>query len=90
MKLHILGCGDAFGSGGRLNTAFFIETDIGILLDCGASVLPALKRCGLDGDRVDVIVLTHLLYGLGFWRGLFTKLKLPGGHPGVPVQLERM
>jgi ribonuclease BN (tRNA processing enzyme) len=60
MRVRVLGCGDAFGSGGRLNTSFFIDADVGILLDCGASVLPALKRVGLDGNRVDVIVLTHL------------------------------
>lgn len=35
-----------------------------------------------------LIVLTHILYGCGFWRGLFTKLKLPGQGPPVPVALE--
>jgi len=60
MRVRVLGCGDAFGSGGRLNTSFFIEGEVGILLDCGASVLSALKQHGLDGNRVDTIVLTHL------------------------------
>ena len=36
-----------------------------------------------------LIVLTHLLYGFGFWRGLFTKLKPPRERAEVPVQLER-
>lgn len=31
---------------------------------------------------------THLLYGLGFWRGLFTKLKPPGVKSDVSVKLE--
>jgi glycosyltransferase involved in cell wall biosynthesis len=35
-----------------------------------------------------LIVLTHLLYGLGFWRGLFTRMKPPGDTPSVPVKLE--
>jgi succinoglycan biosynthesis protein ExoA len=35
-----------------------------------------------------LITLTHLLYGYGFWRGLFTKLKPPGGRSDVPVNLE--
>jgi succinoglycan biosynthesis protein ExoA len=35
-----------------------------------------------------LIVLTHLLYGFGFWRGLFTKLKPPGERSNVPVKLE--
>jgi succinoglycan biosynthesis protein ExoA len=33
---------------------------------------------------------THLLYGLGFWRGLFTKLKPPGVKSDVPVKLEML
>jgi hypothetical protein len=35
-----------------------------------------------------LIVLTHVLYGFGFWVGLFTKLKLPGEKSNVPVKLE--
>ena len=37
-----------------------------------------------------LIVLTHLLYGFGFWRGLFTRLKPPGERSNVPVKLEVM
>jgi glycosyltransferase involved in cell wall biosynthesis len=37
-----------------------------------------------------LIVLTHLLYGFGFWRGLFTKLKPPGQPANAPVTLERV
>jgi succinoglycan biosynthesis protein ExoA len=37
-----------------------------------------------------LILLTHVLYGFGFWRGLFTKLKPPGARSDVPVKLERM
>lgn len=35
-----------------------------------------------------LIVLTHLLYGFGFWHGLFTRLKPPGEKSNVPVKLE--
>ena len=35
-----------------------------------------------------LIVLTHLLYGLGFLRGLFTRLSPSGQRPTVPVELE--
>ena len=35
-----------------------------------------------------LIVLTHVLYGFGFWRGLFTRLKPPGEKSNVPVKLE--
>ena len=61
MKLTIVGSGDAFGSGGRFNTCFWLETAKGTLLvDCGASSLVALKARGLDHARIDSIVLSHL------------------------------
>jgi succinoglycan biosynthesis protein ExoA len=34
------------------------------------------------------LVATHVLYGIGFWRGLFTKLKPLGVKSDVPVKLE--
>jgi len=61
MMVKCLGSGDAFGSGGRNNTSFYIESQTsGILLDCGASTLIALKREGLSMDDIDVILITHL------------------------------
>jgi ribonuclease BN (tRNA processing enzyme) len=61
MRLTVLGSGDAFGSGGRFNTCFFLETAKGtLLIDCGASALVALKAHGLDPNRIDGIVLSHL------------------------------
>jgi ribonuclease BN (tRNA processing enzyme) len=61
MRVTIVGSGDAFGSGGRSNTCFFLETAKGTLLvDCGASALIGLKACGLDPNRIDGILLSHL------------------------------
>jgi ribonuclease BN (tRNA processing enzyme) len=61
MRLTIAGSGDAFGSGGRLNTCFWLETAKGtLLIDCGASALPALKARALEPNRIDAIVLSHL------------------------------
>jgi len=37
---------------------------------------------------IPLIVLTHILYGLGFWRGLFTTLKPTGQQTSPPVVLE--
>jgi succinoglycan biosynthesis protein ExoA len=37
---------------------------------------------------IPLIVLTHILYGLGFWRGLVTTLKPPGQHPPEQIVLE--
>ncbi|MGN6571919.1 MAG: MBL fold metallo-hydrolase [Pseudolabrys sp.] len=61
MKLTIVGCGDAFGSGGRMNTCFWLETaKATLVVDFGASSLVALKKAGLDPNAIDAIVLSHL------------------------------
>lgn len=61
MKLTIVGSGDAFGSGGRFNTCFMIETGgRTVLLDFGASSLVALRAQSIDPNRIDAILLTHL------------------------------
>ncbi|HZT26011.1 MAG TPA: MBL fold metallo-hydrolase [Pseudolabrys sp.] len=61
MRLIVVGSGDAFGSGGRTNTCFWLETAKGTLVvDFGASALPALKVLNLDHRRIDGIVLSHL------------------------------
>jgi ribonuclease BN (tRNA processing enzyme) len=61
MRLTIAGSGDAFGSGGRFNTCFFLETAKGTLLvDCGATAMVALNARALDPNRIDGVVLTHL------------------------------
>ena len=49
MRLTVIGCGDAFGSGGRSNTCFMIETAAStVLLDCGASSPVALRAPSLE------------------------------------------
>jgi succinoglycan biosynthesis protein ExoA len=37
---------------------------------------------------IPLIVLTHLLYGVGFWRGLLTTLRRPGERAPTQVVLE--
>ena len=64
------------------------------LLIYGAAVLGqaiALARRGntlLAIAAMPLIVLTHLMYGVGFWRGLFTRLKSEGEDGAAPVSLE--
>jgi ribonuclease BN (tRNA processing enzyme) len=61
MRLTVIGSGDAFGSGGRSNTCFWLETAKGTLtVDFGATALPALKARRLDPNAIDAIVLSHL------------------------------
>jgi ribonuclease BN (tRNA processing enzyme) len=61
MRLTIVGCGDAFGSGGRFNTCFHLEAaDKKFLIDCGASTHVALNARGIDANTIDAIILSHL------------------------------
>jgi len=60
MQLRFVGCGDAFGSGGRSNTCFHVTgRQVNFLIDCGASSLPALKRAGIVRNDIDLILITH-------------------------------
>jgi len=61
MKLTCVGTGDAFGSGGRLNSCFHLQTaKQQILIDCGSSSLIGLKRCNINPLEVDVVIISHL------------------------------
>lgn len=60
IRLKVIGCGDAFGSGGRLNTCFYVnEGATRFLIDCGASSLPGLKHHGINLNDIDAIVISH-------------------------------
>jgi len=99
MRLTIVGCGDAFGSGGRFNTCFKIDTrQATILLDCGASSLVALKAHAIDPNAIDAIVLSHLhgdhFGGLPFLLldaqllGRRTRPLVIAGPPGTRARLD--
>jgi len=61
MRLTVIGCGDAFGSGGRFNTCFHLQTgEKTFLVDCGASTHVALNARGIDPNTIDAIILSHL------------------------------
>lgn len=58
--VKVLGCGDAFATGGRNYTCFFVKTpNTGFLIDCGASALVAMKQHQLSTDAIDAIVISH-------------------------------
>jgi ribonuclease BN (tRNA processing enzyme) len=80
MRLTVLGSGDAFGSGGRLQPGFHFapnsqsstktNTD-NFLLDCGTTSLIGMQRAGLAPNDVATIYLSHLhgdhFGGLPWW-----------------------
>lgn len=73
MQVTVIGSGDAFGSGGRLQTSFHVRAaDTNFLVDCGASTLIGVHREGLDPCAVDTIFISHLhgdhFAGLVWWK----------------------
>lgn len=60
MQLQFVGCGDAFGSGGRFNTCFHVTgRRANFLIDCGASSLIAMKKLGISQNEIQAILFTH-------------------------------
>jgi len=60
MHLQFVGCGDAFGSGGRFNTCFhLVARGVNALIDCGATSLVAMNRLAINRNDVDTIFISH-------------------------------
>lgn len=59
-ELHFIGTGDAFGSGGRRNSAILLrEGGHNMLLDCGPTTLAGLHALGIDPLEIDAIAISH-------------------------------
>ena len=97
VRIRFLGSGDAFGSGGRLQTCILVESNgHSCLVDCGASALIALKGAGVDPNEIDTVLISHLhgdhFGGLPFlvldgqFSGRFNPL-LIAGPPGLRARL---
>ena len=72
MKLTVVGSGDAFGSGGRLQTCYHVEAArTRFLIDCGATTLIGFSKFKLDPNAVETIFISHLhgdhFAGLVWW-----------------------
>lgn len=98
MELTFVGCGDAFGTGGRFNTCFHVQaSDTAFLIDCGASSMIAIRKLRIDPNSIDTIVLTHLhgdhFAGIPFFildAQLYSKRTEPlviAGPPGTEARL---
>ena len=60
VRVQFLGSGSAFSDGGRANAAIHVTAPgVSILLDCGGSALPAIKK-HVDPGTIDAIAVTHL------------------------------
>lgn len=60
MKLTIIGCSDAFSSGGRNHSCYLLDTSQGrLMIDCGSNSPLALKRAGIKLSSIDAILISH-------------------------------
>jgi ribonuclease BN (tRNA processing enzyme) len=61
MQISVIGCGDAFGAGGRLQTSFYVRSRSSqFLIDCGATTLVGMRRLGLSPNDIETVFVTHL------------------------------
>ena len=99
IEVQFIGSGDAFGSGGRLQTCLLLRgAHAPLLIDCGASSLIGMKRLGIDPSTIAAIVLTHLhgdhFAGVPFLilDGQFSRRSTPlmiAGPRGTQERIER-
>ncbi len=99
MRVRFLKSGDAFGTGGRLQTCILLESDgFRCLVDCGASSLIALKRAAVDPNDIGTVLITHLhgdhFGGIPFLNldGRFSRRSRPlqvVGPPGLADRVTR-
>ncbi len=72
MKLTVVGCGDAFSSGGRFQSCYLLEAGRDrVMIDCGATTMLGLGRLGIDPNSIEKAVISHLhgdhFGGLVWW-----------------------
>jgi ribonuclease BN (tRNA processing enzyme) len=61
VTVTFLGSGDAFGSGGRLETCLLLEAGGDrVLVDCGPTALAGLKKRRIDPAAVHTVLISHL------------------------------
>jgi succinoglycan biosynthesis protein ExoA len=72
-----------------MGKAFLVPLGLyGLAVAVQGAVLAARGSVLRATAAVPLIVLTHILYGWGFWRGLFTKLNPPEQRSPVDVVLQ--
>jgi ribonuclease BN (tRNA processing enzyme) len=60
LRVTFIGSGNAFADGGRSHACIHISAPgVSLLLDCGGSSLPAIKR-EIDPEAIDAIAISHL------------------------------
>jgi succinoglycan biosynthesis protein ExoA len=84
--------------GSVFHDTYFMDVDLLLLPLAGyflalvlQTLISALRQgVGKSILALPLLALTHVFYGLGFWRGLFTTLKPNDQKPGTGVTLENI
>ncbi len=59
-EVVFIGTSDAFGAGGRRQSAIFARGERGgMIFDCGATTNTGLSQLGITRDEIDVILISH-------------------------------
>ena len=59
-ELVFVGTSDAFGAGGRRQSAIVLRSGGGsVLIDCGATTSAGLSELGIPRDEIDAILISH-------------------------------
>jgi len=59
-EIVCVGTSDAFGAGGRRQSAYLVRGPSGsVLLDCGQTTGTGLSHLGVEPDEIEVIVVSH-------------------------------
>jgi ribonuclease BN (tRNA processing enzyme) len=98
VKVTFVGTSDAFGAGGRRQSAIFVEAaGGGVLLDCAPTTASGLVALGIERDAVDAIAISHFhadhfagvpqLVLAALWEDRRRKPLVVAGPPGVEARV---
>ncbi len=93
-----IGTSDAFGAGGRRQSAIFVRGSYGgMLLDCGGTTCTGLAALGIDREEIETILVSHfhgdhfggipLLLLAAQYEDLRKKPLRIGGPPGIEARV---
>jgi len=100
-EVVFIGTSDAFGAGGRRQSAVLVRGPSGTaLLDCGASTGSGLNELGIATDEIDTILVSHfhgdhfggipLLLLAALYEDARTRPLQIGGPPGIEARLKAL
>jgi ribonuclease BN (tRNA processing enzyme) len=100
-QLTFVGTSDAFGAGGRRQSAIFLRCPGGgVLLDCGATTGSGLHALGIAIDEIDAILVSHfhgdhfggipLLLLDALYESRRSRRLQIAGPPGIEARVQRL